>query len=191
MTNSNTDQHFETWWKREGCLTPWLKGEEIWDFAHRITSTAWSNATYYAKMYCNGVSVDKLKLCYVKDNWAYFTTRAVEDQWGDYWNDTPYEHNAGEPYRFCEHDKKDGVIPWEIVKVAWEGDFDTPCDNHWNSPWSVELINRGEIYWLRISDCRTPIQGVAMGVFAGASLQEFRDFVHDNGGVVYEALGAK
>jgi hypothetical protein len=137
------------------------------------------------------MSVDKLKLCYIKGNWAYFTTRAVEDQWGDYWNDTPYEHNAGEPYRFCEHDKKDGVIPWEIVKVAWEGDFDTPCDNHWNSPWSVELINRGEIYWLRISDCRTPIQGVAMGVFAGASLQEFRDFVHDNGGVVYEALGAK
>lgn len=191
MTNSNTDQHFETWWKREGCLTPWLKGEEVWDFAHRITSTAWSNATYCAKTYCNGVSVDKLKLCYVKNNWAYFTTRAVEDQWGDGWGSIAYEHNAGDPYHFLERDKQHGVIPWEIVKVAWEGDFDTPCDGHLNSPWSVEQINMGQVCWLRISRWRTPIKGAPMGLFAGANLQEFRDFIRGNDGVVYEPMGAK
>lgn len=191
MTNSNTDQHFETWWKKEGCLTPWLKGEEVWDFAHKITSTAWSNATYCAKMYCNGVSVDKLRLCYVKDNWAYFTTRAVEDQWGDGWNDAPYEHNAGEPYCFLPRDKHMEVAPWEIVKIAWSGAFDAPCDHHLNSPFSVERINNKTVPWLYIQSWMKAVKGVPTSIFAGANLQEFRDFIHGNGGVVYEPTGAK
>lgn len=170
---------------------PWLRGEEVWDFAYRIASISWSNATYCAKTYCNEVSVDKLKLCYIKDNWAYFTTRAVENQWGDHWNDAPYEHNAGEPYTFLEYDKKHGVIPWEIVKVAWEGDFQVPCDGHRNSPWSVQQINAGQVCWLCVPGWRVPIEGTSMGLFAGANLQEFRDFVHGNGGVVYEPMGAK
>ncbi len=37
-------------------------------------------------------------LCYVDEPWAYFTPAALTDQWGDDWNDTPYEHNAEEPY---------------------------------------------------------------------------------------------
>ena len=37
-------------------------------------------------------------LCYVKGPWAYFTTQPLKKQWGDDWDDAPYEHNAGEPY---------------------------------------------------------------------------------------------
>jgi hypothetical protein len=43
------------------------------------------------------------KLCYVKGNWAYFTSRPLSEQTGDDWNDAPYEHNAGTPYGPCWH----------------------------------------------------------------------------------------
>ena len=36
-------------------------------------------------------------LCYVDAPWAYFTTRRLSEQWGDDWDDAPYEHNAGTP----------------------------------------------------------------------------------------------
>lgn len=44
-------------------------------------------------------------LCYVKGCFAYFTSQPVEEQWGDDWNDAPYEHNAGEPYGPCWHNE--------------------------------------------------------------------------------------
>ena len=37
------------------------------------------------------------KLCYVDGNEAWFTSD-WKNQWGDDWNDRPYEHNAGSPY---------------------------------------------------------------------------------------------
>ena len=37
------------------------------------------------------------KLCYVEGQKAWFTDN-FEKQWGDDWNDKPYECNAGEPY---------------------------------------------------------------------------------------------
>lgn len=45
------------------------------------------------------------KLCYVKGSFAYFTTQELSKQWGDDWNDAPYEHNAGEPYEPCWHNE--------------------------------------------------------------------------------------
>lgn len=30
----------------------------------------------------------------------YFTSD-IENQWGDDWDDRPYEHNAGKPYQIC------------------------------------------------------------------------------------------
>ena len=40
---------------------------------------------------------EEYKLCYVEGQKAYFTSN-FEKQWGDDWNDRPYECNAGEPY---------------------------------------------------------------------------------------------
>lgn len=37
------------------------------------------------------------KLCYVDGQKAWFTDN-FEKQWGDDWNDKPYECNAEEPY---------------------------------------------------------------------------------------------
>ena len=38
-----------------------------------------------------------LKLCYCSNNIMYFTSDMTA-QWGDDWDDCPYEHNAGKPY---------------------------------------------------------------------------------------------
>ena len=112
------------------------------------------------------------QLCYVDGAWAYFTTQKLEDQWGDDWNDAPYEHNAGTPYA------DDG---FKITKVAFEGNFEQPKDGHLNSPFSVEMINAKQIAWLRTSSWANNKDAIS----AGASFEEFEMFIKRNGGKVY------
>jgi len=124
----------------------------------------------------------KAVLCYVREPWAYFTTQNLKDQWGDDWNDAPYEHNAGEPYG-----DRDGR--WKIIKVAFEGDFDSPCSAVANSRWSVEDINRGNVPWLETSRYyrESPVS-----IWAGMPLDEFVKLVKQCGGTVYLSdLGIK
>jgi len=83
---------------------------------------------------------ENYKLCYVDGVFAYFTLKELDKQWGDDWNDTPYEHNAGDPYNDNES---------QIIKIAFEADLDNPTSGHYNSPYSVESINAGAIAWLR------------------------------------------
>ena len=49
--------------------------------------------------------MDTPRLCYIDNCWAYFTTQPLDKQWGDDWDDAPYEHNAGEPYTPCWHNE--------------------------------------------------------------------------------------
>lgn len=121
-------------------------------------------------------------LCYVRGNWAYFTTQKLSEQWGDDWNDAPYEHNAGNPYDYSEHDAKAGRKPWKIIKLAWDGDFDPPCEGHTNSPWSVEQINSGGVCWLRTSRWSGAKQVI---IPAGTTLARFCDLIREGGGEVY------
>ena len=115
-------------------------------------------------------------LCYVDGPWAFFTTQSLENQWGDDWNDAPYEHNAGEPYGPCEGES------WEIIRVAWEGPFITPDDGVLNSRYSVEAINRGDIAWLRpVLWCLKP----GHPIHAGTTLREFIDNIISAEGMVY------
>ena len=122
--------------------------------------------------------MNELKLCYVSKDWAYFTTQALDKQWGDDWDDAPYEHNAGEPYESW----KKGETPWKIVKVAFEGDFTQPCDSFINSSCSVQMINKGGIAWLR-SPSYGPLKVV---IHAGTTLAEFKRLVGIAEGLVYE-----
>jgi hypothetical protein len=123
-------------------------------------------------------------LCYVSAPWAYFTTQPLADQWGDDWNDAPYEHNAGEPY--WPHGKDEGK--WEIIKVAWDGPFDAPIDHAGlYSRWSVETINSGAVPWLSnvtnwaFNKKVTP----PVSIFAGTPLNEFKRLVRNGGGKFY------
>lgn len=109
-----------------------------------------------------------MKLCYVYGHWAYFTKKPIHEQWGDDWNDAPYEHNAGEPYDYA-------------LKVAWEGPLEEPSEGHLNSPYSVEQINAGQIAWLRTDKWITPAQAI----MAGATIGEFIDGIYRAGGTVF------
>lgn len=122
-------------------------------------------------------------LCYIEGNWAFFTTQPLDKQWGDDWDDAPYENNAGRPYEFHAHDSKAGKERWEITKVAWDGDFETP--GRWgggNSHYSVQSINSGAAAWLfqRGYKEKPPIS-----IQAGTTLDEFVKKITQGKGCVY------
>lgn len=85
-------------------------------------------------------------LCYVEDHTAYFTTQELSEQWGDDWDDAPYEHNAGRPYApYVERDyNDDGTPKWEIHEVMFRSVLETPAERAGgNSAYSVRDINDG------------------------------------------------
>ncbi len=117
------------------------------------------------------------KLCYVSGEWAWFTTQPVTEQWGDDWNDAPYECNAGLPYEYKQGDSKP---PYELMKVAFYSGLEAPGD-FGNSRWSVEQINRGSIAWLRTWDSK-------VNIFAGTTLPDFIGMVIASGGEIYRKV---
>lgn len=127
------------------------------------------------------------KLCYVEGDWAYFTTQALDKQWGDDWNDAPYEHNAERPYEWQEYMTRHGIEPYEIKKLPFDGDFAQPCSYTFNSAYSVEMINGGAIPWLW-----SPSYGVpAVTIPAGTNLPDFIRLVKEAGGRVYLPIEQK
>jgi len=84
------------------------------------------------------MTINDFKLCYFKNNFAYFTSD-FENQTGDDWNDAPYNLNAGEPY-----DYKDTIV----FKIAIYGSFSSAQEDQWTTPTSVDEINKGKIPWL-------------------------------------------
>ena len=86
--------------------------------------------------------VNNAVLCFVDKTWAYFTTKPIESQWGDDWDDAPYEHNAGEPYGPCWHNEP-AQRNNPSVKRGWKPGTTIPldvgeicrcqsCNNDWN-----------------------------------------------------------
>jgi hypothetical protein len=115
---------------------------------------------------------DQLVLCYVDGPTAFFTTLPLDQQTGDDWNDAPYEHNAGTPYEWAEHR---GVPRYEIVEVAFTGDWLVPSDGYSNCPYCVDDINAGAIAWLRS-------EGRPMVVIpAGTTLTRFKELLEKAG----------
>lgn len=113
-------------------------------------------------------------LCFVKNCWAYFTNCELSKQWGDDWNDAPYEHNAGEPYA------DDGVV---ITKLAFEADLETPADKAGlNSQYSVKEINAGAVAWLATSSWH---DGEKVVISAGTTITRFKELIRKAGGKVY------
>ena len=78
-----------------------------------------------------------------QEYYACFTNKeTLCDQWGDDWDDAPYEHNSGYPY------DDDSTIILEVpFAVPCYCKF--PCDyGGGNSPFSVEDINCGAVPWI-------------------------------------------
>lgn len=124
-------------------------------------------------------------LCYVIGAWAYFTSQPLDKQWGDDWNDAPYEHNAGHPYDPGPNDlHPDGTPKWTVVQMVWDGPFELPCDHHLNSPYSVEQINAGAVAWLRTDSwCKEQVV-----IPAGVTISEFVRLVKKAGGRVWKEV---
>ena len=131
------------------------------------------------------------KLCYVDSSEytgesiiLYFT--ALDDvtkQWGDDWDDAPYEHNAGTPYEYDYSQPEQGVENGRgiypeigIFKMIVDGGYNilTPRTNQLNSPYSVEDINRGVVPWLTIVDKNDKAIFVKAGTTLADTLEALR-----------------
>jgi len=126
------------------------------------------------------MNINDYKLCYVKDGCAWFTPVPLEKQWGDDWNDVPYEHNASEPYDDTR--QPDGTyVKHELVRVMFRGGVDEPCERRgFNSPYSVEGINRGETPWLA-----SRYDSHDSGLYAGATVSQFMDYAAKMGAELF------
>ena len=108
--------------------------------------------------------------------YAFFTEVALADQWGDDWDDAPYEHNAEEPYDHCYQgdERKEHLIikvpfyvrhDWCDVKLP----MDYGCEN---SPFCVRDINAGAVAWVFARSLESKcIDGIA--IQAGVNPYEF------------------
>ena len=110
-----------------------------------------------------------LKLCYVEDGVAYFTNN--NEQWGDDWNDAPYEHNAGTPY------EEEG---FEILKLGFYTGYlySEPCEYFCGKYFTVEEINCKFVPWL------IPESVKYQPIFAGEAVKDFVKKINDIGGDV-------
>ena len=114
-----------------------------------------------------------------KEYYAYFTDLDnLQEQWGDDWNDAPYEHNAGWPYDSIRKDEHTILkIPFAVVsennngRSHW-GKF--PCDyGCGNSPFSVEEINAGAVPWIFVSYYNMAKNKKFLAINAGINPLEF------------------
>lgn len=94
-----------------------------------------------------------------KELYAYFTPLSLDEQWGDDWDDAPYECNAGEPYDTVtdEVEERDGwkfvtkshdivIVRVPFIVKSWNTMF--PKDYGYNSPFCVRAINHGAVAWM-------------------------------------------
>lgn len=126
------------------------------------------------------------RLCFVDESEtvAYFTTQELCKQWGDDWNDRPYQYNAGIPYSHY-YDYEDVYFVYE---VHFRADLWVPAIANYNSGpggWSVEQMNRGELAWL-VSDAIESRD--AKFIMAGTTLKEFFEIVDGMGGTAFQPV---
>lgn len=127
--------------RREGCMSS--DDPEFGWYANAILRRGGESEDYPNPEYVPGK----------QEYYAYFTPISLDKQWGDDWNDSPYEYNAEIPYD--DYREGDERVEVEIVRVP----FYIPYDGGWhirfpkdwggcNSPFSVEDINGGAVAWI-------------------------------------------
>ena len=125
------------------------------------------------------VDNEKFKLCYISGNFAWFTTAPLDEQWGDDWNDAPYEHNAGHPYEWAKHRE---MPEYKLMKLAfYSDDLETPEEiAGQNSLYSVQAINGKVTAWLS-NRWGKPV----VAIHAGVTPEDFIKVVKETGGDVF------
>ena len=131
-------------------------------------------------------NVSDYRLCYVDRNddkvdkdedithygyQLYFTTALMKDQWGDDWDDAPYDLNASDPYdtHRIDGERVEHIILVLQIWVKAEDWLMMPLDFSYNS-FAVSDINSGAVAWLY-----KPAEGKScngISVHAGMTPQE-------------------
>lgn len=127
--------------------------------------------------------MERFKLCYIDRDWAYFTSQDLDKQWGDDWDDIPYQYNAGTPYNYNEKTDKE---PYKIIKVAFVSEHYRPCD--FSEGYSVKGINNKEIAWLCRPNWWENKFGELIEIFAGEDYEIFIEKIKKSGGEIYAKL---
>ena len=92
-----------------------------------------------------------------------FTPIDLKEQWGDDWNDAPYDCNAGWPYDslYVKRDDNGEYIKYDIlilnVTMPLEHRPTLPLDYGYNTPFTAETINQGACAWMFFADKCKPI----------------------------------
>jgi len=97
-------------------------------------------------------------------HYLYFTDN-MEKQWGDDWDDAPYEYNADIPY-----DDKTNVLRIAVkLDPTDKGELYLPKDYGFNgnSHFSVDMINAGAIPWIFIYIPKYKGIGNSLSIMAG------------------------
>jgi hypothetical protein len=117
----------------------------------------------------------------VRDHFAWFTTAPLAEQWGDDWDDAPYQDNGGDPY---EWDAASGRAQWELTKVAYDSGLVTPCEStqFGRAALSVKDMNTGIVPWLMTDRIDS---GPQVAIHAGTTLARFVETIEADGGTVY------
>ncbi len=114
-----------------------------------------------------------------KEHYAYFTDlEDLQEQWGDDWDDAPYEHNAGWPYDKIRTDEHTVLkVPFAVISDNCNGNshwVKFPCDyGAGNSPFSVEEINAGAVPWIFVSYYNMTKKKKFLSINAGIDVLEF------------------
>ena len=145
--------------------------EDLYSFLEQVRGTANIYIPYGYTDYKKDLKRKDLKLCYIQEGVAYFTNN--DEQWGDDWDDAPYEHNAGTPY------EEEG---YEILKVGFyvSENYFEPCDYFNGNYFSVEKINSKFIPWLIPDSIKNK------PIFAGETIKDFSKKIKDvSGSILY------
>lgn len=128
--------------------------------------------------------MDKYRLCYIEGNKAWFTDN-FEKQWGDDWNDKPYECNAGYPYEYWSELIEDNPDIWKrkwqhhpikLKTLYFEIEDWTELKACDMGCFSVEEINKGQVAWIYTDK---------YSIFAGTEINEFIETIEQHGGKIY------
>jgi len=132
----------------------------------------------------------QFKLCFIRGNFAYFTPKPLHGenrQWGDDWDDAPFQHNAGLPYDMGKIVK----IAFDFPNLSEGYDYFLPHHyprkiNNVEMPGKlcVEDINERKVCpWIDFYDGE--VLDLPNAIWAGDSINEFIEKIHNNGGEIY------
>lgn len=123
------------------------------------------------------------RLCYVDSNLRCYFTDNFDDQWGDDWDDAPYQYNAEPPYADADHHIY--ILALDNGR-AYDMGVSTPdeCDDSQ----SVSAINAGVRAWITVCDYRdNDKRSKLVCISGGTTVREFIDKLKDSV-VIYEPI---